>query len=238
MYTFTPNAGQCASTTTMTVTVNNNTIPVFTPISAICSGESFSLPSMSNNGISGTWSPAVNNAVTTIYTFTPVSGQCVQTATMTVVVNAVNTSVTTHGNTITAVATGATYQWISCVSGQPINGASNASFTPSEAGSYAVIVTQNGCTDTSNCILINSVGIPSITTELVQVYPNPFEQVFVLNSPSAFTGTPYAITDVYGNVVQTGIISEEQQRFSMDKAAAGVYFIMVNRHSIKLIKQY
>ena len=237
-YTFTPNAGQCATTTTMTVTVNENTTPVFTPVSAICSGESLTLPSISNNGISGTWSPAANNTTTTTYTFTPTSGQCVQTVTMTIVVNAVNTTVTTQGNTITAVATGASYQWIDCNDEAPVNGAIHASFTPSESGSYAVIVTQNGCTDTSTCIQIGSVGIGTLSNEVVQLYPNPFEQEFTVNSGSAFIGTLFTITDVYGNVIRTGIISEEQQRFSMREAAAGVYFILVDKHIIKFIKQH
>ena len=73
-YTFTPTAGQCATTTTLTITVNPNITPSFTAVSAICSGESLSaLPTTSNNGITGTWSPALDNTATTTYTFTPTS---------------------------------------------------------------------------------------------------------------------------------------------------------------------
>ena len=46
--------------------------PTFTSISPICSGDIVQvLPSVSTNGISGTWSPALNNTATTTYTFTP-----------------------------------------------------------------------------------------------------------------------------------------------------------------------
>jgi hypothetical protein len=45
------------------------------------------LQTTSNNGITGTWSPALNNQVTTTYTFTPTSGQCATITTMTLVVN-------------------------------------------------------------------------------------------------------------------------------------------------------
>ncbi|MBX2927398.1 MAG: BspA family leucine-rich repeat surface protein [Saprospiraceae bacterium] len=86
-YTFTPNGGQCATTAMMTVTVNPNTTPTFTQVSPICAGGSFSLPTTSNNGITGIWSPAINNTVTTTYTFTPNGGQCATTAMMTVTVN-------------------------------------------------------------------------------------------------------------------------------------------------------
>ncbi len=68
-------------------TICASTTPTFTQIPAICSGGSFSLPPSSNNGISGAWSPAINNTSTTVYTFTPTAGQCAGTNTMTVTVN-------------------------------------------------------------------------------------------------------------------------------------------------------
>ena len=70
-YTFTPDADQCANPTTLTVTVNPKVDPVFDPIDPICEGGTFTLPATSTNGISGTWSPAIDNAATTTYTFTP-----------------------------------------------------------------------------------------------------------------------------------------------------------------------
>ena len=60
------------------------TTPIFTQIAPICSGSTISLPVTSNNGIIGTWSPALNNTATTTYTFTPNNGQCGSTATMTI----------------------------------------------------------------------------------------------------------------------------------------------------------
>lgn len=51
--------------------------PIFTqPLLTYCYGEVLApLPTTSNNGITGTWSPALNNTATTTYTFTPNSGQ-------------------------------------------------------------------------------------------------------------------------------------------------------------------
>ncbi|MFC0774724.1 hypothetical protein ACFEL9_17375, partial [Terrimonas sp. R1] len=80
VYTFTPNAGQCALPTTFTVTVNPNITPTFSFGTAltICENETVpTLPAASSNGITGTWSPAtVSNQVSAIYTFTPDAGQC------------------------------------------------------------------------------------------------------------------------------------------------------------------
>jgi gliding motility-associated-like protein/uncharacterized repeat protein (TIGR01451 family) len=52
------------------------------------------LPTTSNNGITGTWSPAVNSNATTTYTFTPTAGQCAVPTTLTVVVLAPDLSIT------------------------------------------------------------------------------------------------------------------------------------------------
>jgi hypothetical protein len=87
-YTFTPTANQCAETATMTIVVNTNGTPTFTQVAPICSGGILaSLPTTSNNGITGTWLPAINNTATTNYTFTPTAGLCAATTAMTIVVN-------------------------------------------------------------------------------------------------------------------------------------------------------
>jgi len=87
-YTFTPDAGQCATTATLTITVNQGIAPTFAAIAPICSGTTLNaLPTTSANGITGTWSPALNNSATTTYTFTPTAGQCASTATLTITVN-------------------------------------------------------------------------------------------------------------------------------------------------------
>ena len=87
-YTFTPNSGQCATTTTLTTTVNESTAPAFNAVAPICSGQTLSdLPTTSINGITGTWSPALDNTSTKTYTFTPNSGQCASSATLLIIVN-------------------------------------------------------------------------------------------------------------------------------------------------------
>jgi hypothetical protein len=48
-YTFSPDGGQCATTEDLTVNVNAQSTPSFTPIADIWSGEALSLPSTSTN---------------------------------------------------------------------------------------------------------------------------------------------------------------------------------------------
>ena len=70
----------------MTIIVIPKVNPIFNSVSPLCYGTNFSLPTISLNGILGNWSPALNNIVTTIYTFTPNSGECANQATMMVTV--------------------------------------------------------------------------------------------------------------------------------------------------------
>ncbi len=82
----------CSNTVTVTVPVTPNVVPVFDPVAPICSGGTLTaLPTTSNNGVAGTWSPALNNTTTTTYTFTPtpVAGQCLASTTLTITVNAI-----------------------------------------------------------------------------------------------------------------------------------------------------
>jgi hypothetical protein len=86
-YTFTPDAGQCATTTTLTITIEDNITPTFDAVGPFCNGATITpLPTTSLNGITGTWSPAINNTATTEYTFTPDAGQCATTSTLTITI--------------------------------------------------------------------------------------------------------------------------------------------------------
>jgi RHS repeat-associated protein len=101
IYTFTPNPGQNATTTTLMITVNSTGPAIFTPVGPIYQGGSLAaLPTTSNNGVTGTWSPSLNNMATTTYTFTPNSGQCGTGSTLTIVVNTITDNTTLTQNYI------------------------------------------------------------------------------------------------------------------------------------------
>ncbi|MFP9100492.1 T9SS type A sorting domain-containing protein [Flavobacterium sp. RHBU_24] len=234
-YTFTPNAGQCAVPATMTVTVNNNVAPVFSQIAPICQGESFTLPTTSTNGINGIWTPVVNNSVTTTYTFTPNAGQCAITTTKTVVVMVVDASVTASGATITATNSGASYQWINCATSELINLATGASFTAVENGSYAVVVTQNGCSETSECVTVSSLNTGTFIQPGWVVYPNPVnDQLFI----DATEPTQVILTDITGKIIGSHDLRSGVNTVNTGSLSAGIYFIKSNLGTyVKFIKK-
>jgi gliding motility-associated-like protein len=91
-YTFTPTAGQCASSTNISVTISTQIIPVFVKVEPLCQNSTApALPLTSTNGVTGTWSPATISTLTAgtfTFTFTPTSGLCSAIVTMIITVNA------------------------------------------------------------------------------------------------------------------------------------------------------
>ena len=77
-YVFTPTAGQCSLSFTLTVVVSPIVVPTFSLPTTICQNASVPLlPLISSNGISGNWSPSVlNNQNSGDYVFTPNPSDC------------------------------------------------------------------------------------------------------------------------------------------------------------------
>lgn len=91
----------------------------------------------------------------------------------------IDTTVTQDSDSLLSNEFGGTYQWIDCSDSSAINGATNQSYTPSANGSYAVIVNKNGCSDTSECVAVMSLGVSKMNSNnRLAVYPNPTKGVF------------------------------------------------------------
>jgi gliding motility-associated-like protein len=66
------------------VNVTSPSDPIFSQLAAQCEGAIFSLNTTSTNGIEGTWTPEINNEITTTYTFLADANQCANNQAMTV----------------------------------------------------------------------------------------------------------------------------------------------------------
>jgi gliding motility-associated-like protein len=163
-YTFTPTAGQCATTTTFAVTVNPNITPVFSfgTSMTICGNATVpALPNTSTNGVNGTWNPAlVDNQASGVYTFTPTAGQCATTTTFTVTVNPNITPTFSFGTSLTICGNG-TVPTLPNTSTNGINGAWNpATVDNQNSGTYTFTPTAGQCaTTTTFTVTVN----PNIT---------------------------------------------------------------------------
>jgi gliding motility-associated-like protein len=161
-YTFTPTAGQCATTQTRTVTITPNITPLFTQVGPYCSGATIPpLPTNSINGITGTWSPAINNTSTTTYTFTPTAGQCATTQTMSITITPNITPLFTQ---VGPYCIGATISPLPTSSINGISGTWLPAINNSATTSYTFTPTSGLCaTIQTISISINLPTLPSFT---------------------------------------------------------------------------
>ncbi len=148
----------CGDTRPEEVTITVDPVIVtstFNQVSPICNGDILSpLPTISNEGIEGTWSPDLDNTVTTEYTFTPNPRQCGTTQTMTIAVfdnpmplleEDYFLCFDTSGNPVLAptIDTGLStpvYNFTWFLEGVPITGETGGSIIPQMSGSYEVLV--------------------------------------------------------------------------------------------------
>jgi gliding motility-associated-like protein len=222
-YTFTPTAGQCATTTTLTITINSNVTPTFAAVGPFCSGSAIApLPTTSTNGITGTWSPAINNTATTTYTFTPTAGQCATTTTLTITINTLDNASFTYPSgsycpsdpdptpTITGLA-GGTFT----ISGAGVINASTGvvDLSASGNGSFTITYTTNGSCPNSATFALSITSSANATISAA----GPF-----CENDAAVTLTA---VDAGGTWSGTGITNATTGAFDPSVAGAGTHTI-------------
>ncbi len=109
-YKFTPDDNQCGVSVNLPVTVTPRTVPTFSfgPVLSICDGGTVpSLPTTSQNGINGVWSPStIDNHNSLSYVFVPLGGQCADNGSLSVVVVPNVTPTFNFGTSLTICAGG------------------------------------------------------------------------------------------------------------------------------------
>jgi hypothetical protein len=181
------------------------------------------------NDASGT---TFNVGVTTLqYTVSDSSGNT-SNCSFTITNNTVDTSVTRNLSTFTSNETGATYQWLNCDSNNiAITGATNQSYTATTNGSYAVVVSKNGCTDTSACQMINNVGISTNEFGNISIYPNPTNGLFTIDMGSYDEAVNYTVSSIDGRVVTQKLnVTDNKITIDLGNESKGVYLLKLHNH--------
>lgn len=240
-YTFTPADGQCGTTAKMLIVVNNKRTPTFDLLAPICSGGVLQdLPTTSRNGISGTWSPALDNMNTTEYTFTPSEGQCANTYSTTITVYpipeapvALQQQKLAAGSTVGNIAVKGTN--VKYYSSETSN-AELASDTVLSEGVYFASQTANRCESQRIPITVTlqTLGIKDMDRNKfsVMAFPNPFKSFFSLKtdieSPEAIE---ILIYDMSGKLIETKKTSPSEvanYKFGQHYPS-GIYSLIVNQ---------
>jgi len=173
----------------------------------------------------------------------PNSAGCDSVITINLTIHSVNDSVTNTSPTLTASATGATYQWVDCNNTyNAINGATGQSFTAIVNGSYAVIVTQNGCTDTSDCETVSNVGIiESGIGNSFTLFPNPTDGAITINLGQTIDNLTVTVKNALGQEVYSRTYNSVTKFELQLDVTAGMYVVTLTSQQkslahVKIIK--
>jgi hypothetical protein len=214
----------------------------------ICSGESVTLNG--EGAVSYQWTGGAANGVafapatTATYTVTGtgVNG-CENTDQVTVVVNATPVATISVVNDVTLAASpaGMNYQWINCASGTDAPNGSTANFTAIANGSYAVIVTSaEGCSDQSDCEIIDAVGLDQISAIEMSVNPNPTAGELTINMPTELTAKAQ-VFDAQGKLVIDATNVSNGSVLNLSNMTTGVYMVRISTdasvQTFRVVKQ-
>ena len=150
-------------------------------------------------------------------------------------------TITQNGNILTATQ-GTSYQWYR--NGTLITGATNQSYTITQAGDYHVVVTGGGCSTTSETVSVYLTGVmdEAIIDEELLIYPNPAEDdVYLSFNTKENTRLKVDLMNVLGELVVSGkeiqVNGAYQQKIDLTGLSSGIYFLTIQKNDTRISKK-
>ncbi|UKN00985.1 T9SS type A sorting domain-containing protein [Paracrocinitomix mangrovi] len=170
-------------------------------------------------------------------TITNVAG-CDSVVTLDLTMVTLDNSVTNTDPTLTAVMTGAQYQWLDCDDSYAVlTGETSQSFTAAANGNYAVEVSFGGCVDTSACETIATVGFDSYTSEKLVIYPNPTNGEVYIQLPQVDGAFEVNIFSLDGKLVQRDVLNSNNSMIDLSNLNSGIYTIQIINQDKRFISK-
>jgi hypothetical protein len=230
-----------------TVTIDDVTAPTpdlatLVDLSDNCEITSLTSPTATDNcsgSVTATHDAILPITSSTVITWTYDDGNGnTATQTQNVTINGIDVSTTLAGNgvVISANNSGASsYQWIDCTNGNSIIvNETNMSYTATVNGDYAVIITEGNCTDTSECVSINSVGISDLKANELVLFPNPTNDILNIEIDEVIQSVE--VIDMLGRKVSVNVDLKES-KVDVSNLEPGKYMIRIitanNRAALK-----
>jgi PKD repeat protein len=231
---YTPNIYQVSLTVSDTTLKKDSTIIVQIPINLLKTFSnisdtacfSYTAPDGQIYNTSGIKTAVIQNAA-----------GCDSTITINLLVKKVNTLVSQFGATLSAMSSGAIYQWLDCNNGySEIMGETNQSFTATRNGNYAVEINQDGCIDSSACYKVSTLGLIKNTFENeISIFPNPTKGLINVNLGTIFTELNVEIIDMNGKSIFLTSYNHTD-RFELNlNIPSGVYLLNIYSGNKKAI---
>ncbi|WP_421751661.1 T9SS type A sorting domain-containing protein [Croceimicrobium sp.] len=231
IYTFSSQAG-CDSILTINLTVGNSTAANDTMEVEVCDGN-YRSPSGQLYTQSGFYVDTLPNLA-----------GCDSLIPIDLQITHINTTVNTilNGTGLVANQVNAQYQWYDCSNNgfQAMPGDTNQIFTPQQNGQYAVVIQMGTCQDTSDCTLIEDIGLASSKYLDFALFPNPSQGLIHIEG---LENENYSleIHDIQGRkVFEQDIKGADKMEIDLSHLNKGLYQITLkkahqNGHQILLL---
>jgi hypothetical protein len=208
-----PNVAGCDSVITIDLTVNTTYSGEIQD--TICNGESYSF-----GGEEITESGQYTD------TLTSVSG-CDSIVVLNLLVHTIDTSMTINEYVLTANEMDAGYQWLK--DDNEIDGATAQSYTVTETGAYAVVITKNDCVDTSRTYNITvTTGILDLSFgSEINVYPNPTKGDVTVDLGMVYQTVHVRVYSISGKLVSVKEYNSQRKIDCEISGDKGVYFLQI-----------
>ena len=184
----------------------------------------------------------VNNITSTTVHISSYStvNTCDSIITETVYVNSIDTSVIATDFSITSNQANATYQWVDCNNNYTdLVGETGQAFIPDTNGLYAVIITKNGCSDTSACSVIDVIGIEENNDlQSLAIYPNPTSSEINIVFSATLENATIEVLSLSGELLGASIVvNADKTVLDLNDLPSGLYLIKVQSGSDVVIKR-
>ncbi len=141
-------------------------------------------------------------------------------------------NVSQQGDTL-SYSTGSNYRWL--LDGDTIAGATSSAYITHAAGTYILQITDsNGCTETSNPVVI--LGVSDITDRNITVYPNPSAGIWQLDLDNNLPGGVAEVFDAEGHLVFKTEIKARQSEIGIN-AASGIYILRITSVGVTVVRK-
>lgn len=129
-------------------------------------------------------------------------------------------------------AENANYLWLNLQDSSETNGANEQTFVPIKNGTYAVIVDQGGCRDTSSAeVIINAEVLENSFQEAIIFGPNPTKRELIVNLRKCYEETTVRVTKLNGSLVKDQTFYKQTKIQLLNNLPNDFYFIEIKTKS-------
>jgi surface protein len=223
--------------------------PQFNINDTYCEGASIpSLPTISEEGISGVWSPALNSEQTTTYSFVPNAGQCATTSAVTITINPFpiptgdsNQSFNSNSTLADILVSPATVLWYASSQDALANSNQLPSNTQLQNGFTYYAVNDNGqCRSQPFPVTVSfTLGVDSNDFLSFKYYPNPVNSLLTITANNYIKKVE--VYNLLGQLLIDKLFDNTTISIDLNELPNSIYMVKVKSNNLskefKILKQ-